>query len=217
MWSTLTTIALDDRNSAVTRVNKRARIVRRALAAIDAANAADPNLLATPEGKRPKEVVHAELLTGWVRRLRPDASEALLLAARAHHIRRWTVPRSSYAKGRQGYLQWRRDLHRFHADEAGRILDEAGYDPATISRVQQIVRKERLTQDPEVQALEDGLCLVFLDLQLDELTGRVADDAKMVDVLRKSWRKMSPAGREFALNLELSDAGRDLVRRALSE
>jgi hypothetical protein len=187
----------------------------RAIAAIDAANAADPNLLDTPEGERPKELVHAELLTAWVHRLCPEPSEALLLAARAHHIRRWVVPRSSSPRGRAGYLQWRRDLHRFHAEEVGAILDRVGYDAATIARVQQIVRKERLTLDPEVQTLEDALCLVFLQLQLDELTGRVDDNEKMVGVLRKSWRKMSPAGREFALGLELSDEGRELVRRAL--
>jgi hypothetical protein len=188
---------------------------RRAIAAIDAANAADPNLLQTAEGRRPKELVHAELLTTWVHRLGPEPSETLLLAARAHHIRRWVLPRSSSPRGRAGYLRWRRDLHRFHADEAGTILDQVGYDAATIARVQQIVRKERLTLDPEVQTLEDAQCLVFLELQLDELTGRVADNEKMVDVLKKSWRKMSPAGRKFALGLELSDEGRDLVRRAL--
>jgi hypothetical protein len=187
-----------------------------AVAAIDAANAADPNLLQTAAGPRPKELVHAELLTAWVRRLRPDASEALLLAARAHHLRRWTLPRRSYPAGRQGYLRWRRDLHRFHAGEAARLLADAGYDPAFCARVGQIVRKERLTQDPEVQTLEDGLCLVFLELQLDELTDRLADPDKMVEVLRKSWRKMSAPGRELALTLNLSDAGRELVRRALA-
>jgi len=189
----------------------------RAIAAIDAANAADPHLLDTPSGKRPKELVHAELLTAWVQRLRTDASEPLLLAARGHHIRRWTLPRSSYPPGRRGYLEWRRHLHRFHADEVGTILDDLGYDAATITRVQQIVRKERLTLDPEVQTLEDGLCLVFLQLQLDELSGRVADNEKMVGVLKKSWRKMSPAGRAFALGLDLSEEGRELVRRALDE
>ena len=187
----------------------------RAIAAIDAANAADPNLIATADGPRPKELVHAELLTDWVRRLQPEASEALLLAARAHHIQRWVMPRSSYPKGRTDYLRWRRDLHRYHADEAARLLELAGYDPASINRVRQIVRKERLTLDPEVQTLEDALCLVFLQLQLDETADHVADNAKMVDVLRKSWRKMSPAGREFALGLELTDAGRELVRQAL--
>ena len=188
----------------------------RAIGAIDAANAADPNLLATAAGPRPKELVHAELLTRWVRALRLEASEALLLAARAHHLRRWTVPRSTYPAGRQGYLRWRRALHAFHAQEAARLLSEAGYGAATIARVQQIVRKQRLPQDPEVQTLEDGLCLVFLELQLDELTGRLHDDEKMVEVLRKSWRKMSPAGREFAQALPLSPAGRELVRRALA-
>ena len=189
---------------------------RRAISLMDAANADDPNLLDTSEGKRPKELVHAELLTEWVRRLDSSPSEALLLAARAHHIRRWVMPRSSYPKGRSGYLRWRRDLHRFHAAETAVLLERAGYGPETIARVQQIVRKERLTLDPEVQTLEDGLCLVFLRLQLDELTGRVADNAKMVDVLKKSWRKMSPAAREFALTLDLSEEGRELVRQALA-
>ncbi len=172
-------------------------------------------MLAGTGGKRPKELVHAEMLTEWVRQLSPESGEPLLLAARAHHIRRWMMPRSSYPAGRSGYLRWRRDLHRFHADETGRILESVGYDAETITRVQQIVRKERLTLDPEVQALEDGLCLVFLQLQLDELTDRVGDNDKMLDVLRKSWRKMSPKGREFALALELSEEGQELVRQAL--
>ncbi|MEZ4553223.1 MAG: DUF4202 domain-containing protein [Dehalococcoidia bacterium] len=189
----------------------------RAIQLIDEANAEDPNVVLTADGPRPKELVHAELLTEWVRRIAGQPSEALLLAARAHHIRRWVMPRASYPKGRSAYLQWRRDLHRFHADEAGRILGTAGYDAATISRVQQIVRKERLTLDPEVQTLEDGLCLVFLDLQLDQTASTVDDDERMVEVLRKSWRKMSPAGRQFALSLELSDRGRALVERALGD
>jgi len=187
----------------------------RAIALIDAANAEDPNILETAEGARAKELVHAELLTNWIRQLQPEPSEALLLAARGHHIRRWVMPRSSYPKGRSAYLRWRRDLHRYHADQVGAILDRAGYEAATVARVQQIVRKERLTLDPEVQTLEDGLCLVFLQLQLDATADTVADDERMVDVLRKSWRKMSPAGREFALRLELSERGRELVRRAL--
>lgn len=187
----------------------------RAIALIDAANAEDPNLIDTRDGPRPKELVHAELLTRWVRQLVSEPSEPLLLAARGHHIRRWVMPRSSYPKGRAPYLQWRRDLHRYHAEQVGAILERAGYDAGTVARVQQIVRKERLTLDPEVQTLEDGLCLVFLQLQLDSTADTVADDARMVDVLRKSWRKMSPAGREFALHLELSDRGKELVRRAL--
>ena len=186
----------------------------RAIAAIDAANAEDPVTIVVRGKARPKELAHAELLTEWVRRLRPDAGEALLLAARAHHIRRWRSPRTSYPAGRAGYLQWRRDLHGFHASEVAPILEAAGYEQPEVARVQQIVRKERLTLDPDVQTLEDGLCLVFLETQLDELADRVPDD-RMVDVLRKSWRKMSAAGREFALGLDLSEGGRSLVARAL--
>lgn len=188
----------------------------RAIARIDDANQADPNTIAVDGRPQPKELAHARMLTDWIRRLRPDASEPLLLAARAHHIRRWSSPRSSYPKGRRAYLDWRRNLHQFHAQEVGRILQDVGYDADTIARVQQIVRKERLRADPEVQALEDGLCLVFLQTQIDDLTDSLEDQDKMVSVLRKTWRKMSPAGRDAALQLDLSERARSLIEEALA-
>src|SRR5438067_11812028 len=138
----------------------------RAVAAIDAANADDPNRITVAGEERPKELAHAELATAWVRRLRPEASEELLLAARAHHLRRWAIPRDSYPDGRNGYLRWRRALQRAHAGDVGRILGAEGYGPAEVARVQEIVQKRRLSSDPEVQAFEDALCLVFLETQL---------------------------------------------------
>jgi hypothetical protein len=186
-----------------------------AIAAIDAANAEDPNRLVVGGAARPKELVHAELVTGWVERLRPGASEALLLAARGHHFRRWTVPRASYPTGRSGYLRWRRELHRRHAAELGALLAECGYDGATIDRVGAIVRKDGLGKgDEEVQALEDAMCLVFLETQLGELAGRL-DDQKMVDVLAKTAKKMSGDALARAGELPLDDHGHDLLRRAL--
>jgi hypothetical protein len=155
------------------------------------------------------------MLTEWVQRLHDEPSEALLLAARAHHIRRWERPRSDYPAGRRGYLRWRTDLHAFHADAAAEILDDAGYDAATIERVRQIVRKHGLARDPEVQALEDGLNLVFLQTQFDALSDRLGDDEKMVEIVRKTWRKMSERGREAALGLRLSARGQAIVEAAL--
>ncbi len=185
-----------------------------AIARIDAANAEDPTPVETPEGPRPKELYHAALITDWVRRLRPDVDETLLLAARGHHIRRWTVPRSSYPAGRSGYLRWRTYLHEVHATELGSILADVGYDLELIERVQQIVRKDNLRTDPDVQTLEDALCLVFLGEQLEIYAHRMEDE-KLVEVLRKSWAKMSERGRELALTLDLGPAGGELVRRAL--
>ncbi len=193
----------------------------RAIAAIDAANADDPQRIEVDGVPQPKELTHARMLGAWVRRLDPAPSEALLLAAHAHHVRRWTVPRDSYPAGRQGYLRWRRDLHGFHAEEAARLLRDAGYDEPTIERVQEIVRKLRLTRnpattDPEVQTLEDGLNLVFLETQFDELIARLDDDAKMAEIVAKTWRKMSPRGHEAALGLALSPRAQAIVERALA-
>ena len=170
----------------------------RAIAAIDAANAEDPH---------GKELRHAELATAWVRRLRPEASEGLLLAVRGHHIRRWAIPRSSYPDGRGGYLRWRRALQRAHAADLTGILTTEGYDDATVARVQDIVQKKQLATDPEVQAFEDALCLVFLETQLDEFSDRYAD--KAADVLEKTLEKMSPEGRRLASDL-LGEADRTL-------
>jgi hypothetical protein len=125
------------------------------------------------------------------------------------------VPRASYPAGRPGYLRWRRDLHRRHAVELGELLTEYGYDTVTIERVGELVRKDRLGKgDTEVQALEDAMCLVFLETQLGEIADRL-DDAKMLDVLAKSAKKMSPEGLALVAELPLDDAGRDLLARAL--
>ncbi len=188
---------------------------RDAIRRIDAANADDPNTLIVDGASRPKELTHAEMLSAWVRRLRPEASEPLLLAARAHHIRRWTIPREDYPAGRSGYLRWRTALQAMHAEEAGRILGEAGYGVDEIARVRHLVRKFNLQRDPEVQALEDGLCLVFLETQLADLRAQHPVD-KIADIIQKTWRKMSPAARDLALDLELAGDDRAAIEHALA-
>lgn len=188
--------------------------LERALAAIDAANADDPETIVIDGQARPKEQAHAELMTAWVRRLDPDATEAQLLAARAHHLRRWSIPRSSYPDGRAGYLRWRTALKKQHAADVGDLLAREGYDDETIERVQQIVRKDGLGTDPMVQTHEDALCLVFLATQLLDLAAAQGDD-KTVDIIRKTVAKMSEQGIAAARALDLPAAGAALVERAV--
>jgi hypothetical protein len=185
-----------------------------AVAAIDAANSGDPHTLVVRGVVRPKELAHAELMTEWVRRLDPGASEAQLLAARAHHLRRWSSPRSSYPEGRAGYLRWRTDLKKRHAEEVGAILTAAGYDEGTVDTVQRIVKKVGLTTDPAVQVHEDALCLVFLETQLAALVDQLGDE-HMLDVIRKTAAKMSPAGLAEVAAIPMRDHDRDLIARAL--
>lgn len=183
---------------------------QRAIAAIDAANADDPNTITVRGELRPKELAHAELVTEWVVALRPDASEELLLAARAHHLRRWAVPRTSYPTGRPGYLRWRRDRHEQHATEVGEILTGVGYDTETIDRVQNLVRKRGLGRDPEVQTLEDALCLVFLETQFHAMVERLEPE-KLHDVVEKTMKKMSPEAIARVPDLPLSPEDKILL------
>lgn len=186
--------------------------LRRAIAAIDAANSADPTRIVVGGEERPKELAHAEFVTGWVHRLTPGPSESLLLAARAHHLRRWTIPRSSYPQGRSGYLRWRKTLHEQHARDVAEILEQVGYDNRTIDRVQDLVRKRGLGTDREVQVLEDAICLVFIETQLRDLAARV-DGQKMLGIVAKTRRKMSEPAIGLALGLDLGADERALLER----
>jgi hypothetical protein len=159
-------------------------------------------------------LVHAERRTGWVRQLAGEAaSEALLLAARAQHLRRWEIPRDRYSRDREGYLQWRNELKSFHAEQTAEILQEAGYEAELIDRVKQLILKKRLKLDPEVQMLEDALCLVFLETQFSDFAKKEAD--KIVDIVRKTWRKMSLQGQQAAQNLPLTAEDRAIIAVAL--
>ena len=186
-----------------------------AVAAIDAANADDPHTLVWAGEERPKELLHAEMMTRWVRRLDPAATEAQLLAARAHHLRRWALPRDEYPEGRSGYLRWRKELNRRHQDDVAALLAPLGYDPVEVARVQEIVAKASRTSDPQVQTHEDALCLVFLQTQFTALAERLGDE-KTVAVLQRTLAKMSPPACDEALGLPLSDRERALVERALA-
>ena len=188
----------------------------RALAAIDAANAGDPNRIVARGESRPKELAHAEMVSEWVGKLQPNPSEALRLAARAHHIKRWSIPRSEYPAGLPGYNRWRRALQDFHAKEVTKILEEQGYDAALALRVADLVRKKGLGRDPEVQALEDAMCLVFVETQFHALAARLPED-KVIDVTRKTLRKMSAAAKAEAALLELDPADARLLKRAAEE
>jgi hypothetical protein len=153
------------------------------------------------------------MMTEWVRRLDPDATDLQLIAARAHHLRRWSVPRSSYPDGRSGYLRWRTALRKQHGEEVAELLGEVGYDRSEIDRVRAIVRKDGLARDPQVQTHEDALCLVFLTTQFDGLTERLGDE-HIVEVVRKTLAKMSKEGIRHSVELPLSERGRSVVERA---
>ena len=189
--------------------------LRDAIAAIDAANADDPKRIEVRGESRPKELAHAELACEWVRVLAPNACEELLLAARAHHVRRWEIPRADFPEGRAGYHRWRKALQAHHAEQVGRILAQHGYGEEPITRVQTIIRKQGLGRDPEVQVFEDALCLVFLETQLAELRTRLADDGKLADVIRKTAAKMSEEALAKVSELSLPDEDVALIRRAL--
>ena len=188
---------------------------RRAVERFDAANGEDPNRELAGGVEQPRELVYARRMTARLDRFRPDAPEAVRLAARCQHIRRWTIPRAGYPAGREGYRRWRTDLARFHADTAAAILREVGYGDDVVARVGSLLRKERLKADPEVQLLEDVICLVFIEHYLAGFAPK-HDEETLAGVLRKTWRKMSDEGHRAALALDLPENVRAVVERAVA-
>jgi len=187
-----------------------------ALHGIDAANAADPNHETVDGKSRPAALIYSERMTRWLERISPDASDVLRIAVRAQHIERWTMPRKSYPMDREGYLRWRSDLAKFHAERAGAIMGAAGYDEDAVKRAETLIRKRGIKRDPEVQTLEDVACLVFLENYFADFSGQ-HDDEKVVSIVAKTWAKMSEAGHAAALTIEIPGRAKALVERALAD
>ncbi len=187
----------------------------RARAAIDAAHAADPKRAA--DG-RAAELVYGERIEAWVVKLAPDASEILRLAARCQHLERWTTPRDTYPMDKVGYHAWRRGLYVKQAERAREILLASGVAEAEAVEVATWVSKTGLKTNPGTQALEDAACLVFLENEIADFAASHADytEEKFIDILRKTWRKMSPAAQAAALALDLPAPIAALVRRAVA-
>jgi Domain of unknown function (DUF4202) len=186
-----------------------------ALRRFDEENSRDPNVEIADGATHPRELIYAQWLTDWVLKLSPAVSEPLRLAARCQHIARWQIPRDSYPMTRPGYLQWRADLKKFHAQKAGEILRAVGYGDDTIRRVQELNLKKNFPADAESRVLEDALCLVFLERQFAALAAK-SDGAKLINALQKSWKKMTPAAHAEALKLKYGPREQALIERALA-
>ena len=187
----------------------------RAFHLFDEANHNDPNT-ETFEGKSyPKEVLYALRMTDTLNAFTPDASEALQLTARCQHIRRWEIPRDNYELNRAGYLKWRQELKKYHAAKAREILEKINYDEETIAQVEFLLQKKQLKRNEDTQTLEDVICLVFLKYYFEPFVQK-HDEMKVIDILRKTWRKMSIKGQETAMRLPFSKASSALVIKAVS-
>jgi hypothetical protein len=182
------------------------------IAAIDNANACDPNVVQVDGRVVPAGLLYGQRMSDTLARMAPGASEHLQIAVRGQHIERWTSPRNSYPAGRAGYLKWRNDLKEFHARRLGEIMAAAGYGPHDVARVGALVRKERLRSDPEAQMLEDVVCVVFLEHYLGDFMGKT-DEAKLARILAQTWDKMSAQGHAYAGRLDLPPIVLTLLKR----
>jgi len=186
-----------------------------AFAAIDAANAADPNIIEWRSERWPRAQLQGMLATEWIETLDPQASDEVLLAARAHHVHRWAIARTSYPDDRVGYLRWRRALKEVHAEVVGELLPPAGISVDAVARVQALVRKEGLGRDPETQLLEDAICLTFLETQFEDLAARL-DHERLVSAVQKTVVKMSEQAVGLVAQTRISPAARAALNDALA-
>lgn len=195
-------------------IKNKARF-QQAIDLFDQMNSADPNKEEANGTTYPKEVLYAERMSKSLLEFAPESSEALQLAARCQHLCRWEIPRSEYPLGRKGYNQWRSKLRTFHAEKAAEALASIDYEQDIIERVQFLVLKKQLKRDEETQTLEDVICLVFLEFYFSKFAQRHTDE-KVIDILQKTWKKMSEEGHKAALDLPLSSADLALIGKALA-
>lgn len=186
----------------------------KAIQLFDKANSSDPNKEIFEKKEYPKELLYAIRMTERLNKFAPNPSEALKLTVRCQHICRWEIPRDSYEMNRVGYLNWRQDLKGFHAKKAASILKEVGYDDETIEQVEFLLLKKQLKKNAETQTLEDVVCLVFLEFYFLKFSEKYTEE-KLVDIIQKTWKKMSKEGHKAALELKLPQKVLALVTKAL--
>lgn len=190
--------------------------LEQAISGIDAANSADPNRVVVDGAALPAELIYGQRMSAMLDRVYPNASEALRIAARSQHIRRWEIPRSTYPMDRPGYLRWRKDLGRKHAEWTAEILAACGYDQAEIDRIGGLVRKDNFRRDDEAQAVEDVASLVFLTYYAAEFAAK-HEAEKVVAILVKTLGKMSDHGKRAALSLDLHPGVRTALEAAIRQ
>lgn len=189
------------------------------LSAIDSINKTDPNITIMNGSSLPKELVYGQYMSECLNQYWPNSSENLQIAVRAQHVKRWHLKRTEFAEGKQGYLTWRKELGKFHAQTAKNIMLENQYSEEDAEKTACIIRKEKLKSNTESQTLEDVACLVFLQYYFDEFAAKYTEknnEAKIIRIVQLTWRKMSDKGHEIALSLTLPDHLADLVKKALS-
>lgn len=182
---------------------------------IKEANTDDPNVILVDGVSMPREQAYAEKHLEWLLVIQPEASEWLRIAVQTQHICRWKIPRGEFPMNRAGYLRWREELKRFHARLSGELMAQAGYNEVAVRRVQDLNLKKGLKVDPECQALEDALCLTFLELGFDDLIAK-HDEDKLVSVVAKTAAKMSPEALSATSAISFSSTARRILGRALA-
>ncbi len=192
----------------------------KAIALIDAANSEDPNEEVVDAKRWPKELLYAHRMSDMLQRYAPDADEAVRLAIRSQHIQRWKSPRSDYPMNRKGYHQWRTGLYRFHAETAAELLQQADVAADTIERVRQAVGKRALKSNSDTQMVEDVAGLVFIEHYMQAFADKHPEyeELKWIDIIRKTWRKMSPQAQQFALSgsVKLPEPLVPLIQKAVA-
>ncbi|ELR71377.1 hypothetical protein C900_02718 [Fulvivirga imtechensis AK7] len=191
------------------------RNISEVLAEIDQINKQDPRREAYEGVDMPKEYVYSLRMTEMMDSHYPEADELLKIAARGQHIKRWVIPRDEYPMDRKGYLQWRTKLKLMHGQLLTEIMQRHGYSIAETKKVADLVAKKKLHTDENAQKLEDIVCLVFLKYYFDDFAKQHPEE-KVVDILRKTWKKMSEKGKEMAMELKLSEGAQRLIGTALS-
>lgn len=186
-----------------------------AIALIDKKNSEDINTYQVSGIEYPKELLYSQRMTRKLLQFEPNASKALQIAARAQHICRWKIARNEYPMDRVGYLKWRETLKKMHAKLTAEILEQVGFDKQFTDRVSFLINKKLIKKNEETQILEDTICLVFLDYYFDEFAAK-HNDEKIIDILKKTWIKMSDKGHEAALKLPFSEKSLALVKQAIS-
>ena len=192
----------------------------KAVSLMDTSNSEDPNVEVDNGKEWPKELLYSQRMSDMLERYKPEVDDVAKLAIRGQHIQRWKSPRDDYPMDRKGYHQWRANLYKFHAGIVAELMAQAGYDEEAQERARQAVSKRSLKKNEDTQLLEDVAGLVFIEHYMLAFAEKHPEytEEKWIDIIQKTWKKMSADAHKFALSgsLKLPEPLIPLIQKSVA-
>lgn len=162
----------------------------------------------------PAEFLYGKRMLKTLELVSPESSYAMKLAVQCQHLQRWGVPRSSYTYDRRGYHEWRREVMKYQLEQTINLLSSISIDEIDIKWIAQVINAQENKADSNGLIIMDTACLVFLKWYMEPFAKK-HESEKVLDILKKTFRKMSTDAQNLISKLDLPESSLQVLNQAI--